>query len=276
MSAGKVDKDGMLSRADVGLLEGTLDDLKGSLDQIAHAGLDNETHQALGELVVAELKPYLDASPTARALMGRGEAPIIQRSTHASLTGPAPSKGMAAAIEGWLRGLPSMRAWTDIPGACIQAAVGMQPAMRSGPTLVLGADHPGVAAHLHLLEANAQVIPVAWQPGMTLPTQPPSLVVIAGILESTPNRLAVTMLHDVRQCMPFAGRVVASALAPSPDAALVDLALGWPTIRRTPAQLLDLFWLAGLSIVGDASSPEPGLVLIAEDKARAISKSAEP
>jgi len=275
MSAGAVGEDGQLSGAHLSTLEGTLDDLRESLGRIANSGLDTETHREVSDLLMAELEPYLDRSPTARALMARGEAPIIQQSTHAALTGVPPAAGMGSAIEGWVRSLPSMGAWTDIPAACIRAAAGMQRAMRSGPTLVLGVDHPGVAAHIHLLEAQGQVIPVAWQPGTTLPTLPetPFLVVVVGILESTPNRLAVALLRELRQSMPFAGRVVASALAPSPDAALVDLALGWPTIRRTPAQILDLFLLAGLSIVGDAPSPAPGLVLIAEDKSRAISQS---
>jgi hypothetical protein len=83
------------------------------------------------------------------------------------------------------------------------------------------------------------------------------------------------LLSGLRTALRPGGRLVASALVPSPDAAFVDLVLGWPTHRRKPAQLLDLFILAGLAIVADVPSPEPGLVVVAQDKSDVMSSSSE-
>jgi hypothetical protein len=134
-----------------------------------------------------------------------------------------------------------------------------------------------VTPSLALLGDDREIVSLSWTPGMALSelSIAPSIVVIAGLIEALPSRHLIGLLEETKKAMKTGGRVVASSLVPSSDAALMALALGWPTIRRTPAQLLDLFLLAGFSIVGDASSPSPGLVVIAEDKARAISMSSE-
>ena len=82
-------------------------------------------------------------------------------------------------------------------------------------------------------------------------------------------------MSGLRSALKPGGRLVASALVPSADQAFTELVLGWSTHRRKPAQLLDLFILAGMAIVADAPSPQPGLVVIAQDKADAMSNPTE-
>ena len=146
-----------------------------------------------------------------------------------------------------------------------------------GPIWVLGADHPRVALGLEQAGGNRAIVPMTWSPPEGLPTwdEDPALIMVPGLLEAVPDRHAIRLLSSLRGALRPGGRLVASALVSSPDSAFTDLVLGWPTHRRSPSQLLDLFILSGLAIVADAPSPEPGLVVIAQDKSDAMSNSSE-
>jgi hypothetical protein len=63
------------------------------------------------------------------------------------------------------------------------------------------------------------------------------------------------------------GRVVCATLAPSDDAAFMDVMLRWPMIRRTPSQVQELFVAAELAIVGEIGVTLPALGVLAQDLA---------
>ena len=124
---------------------------------------------------------------------------------------------------------------------------------------ILGADHPAVAAH-----ANAGQMAVSWRPGDSVPDQlKAATVVLPGLLTVLPDPVLVLLLKDLRAQLPDDGVCIASGLRPSADAVFCDLVLGWPTVRRSPAQLMSMLMLAGYQVKQDVPCVEPGLVVVA-------------
>lgn len=86
-------------------------------------------------------------------------------------------------------------------------------------------------------------------------------VVIHGMLEYLPERIAVSLLTVCRGLLRPGGFVVAHALAPSRDHALLDRLLEWPTIRRSEEALVNVFAAAGLQVIRRVPLAAPGLLV---------------
>ncbi len=95
-------------------------------------------------------------------------------------------------------------------------------------------------------------------------------VVIHGLLEYLPDRLAISLLEAARAALSPGGAVVAVTLAPTRDAVLLDRVLGWPAIRRDRDAVTDLF--AAARLLPDVDRPHDALwavsALAAPDAAR--------
>jgi SAM-dependent methyltransferase len=90
---------------------------------------------------------------------------------------------------------------------------------------------------------------------------PQDTIVLHGLLEYMPERVAVSMLVQCRHLLAPGGSIVACMIGPSDDQDLLDWMLGWPTVRRSREAARRLFVAAGL----DASEIEmhpPALVTV--------------
>jgi hypothetical protein len=87
------------------------------------------------------------------------------------------------------------------------------------------------------------------------------LVLLNGLVEYLPDALVVGVLRATAQVLGTEGRLLISTLAPSWDSPILDHLLGWPTVRRSMAQLSDLVGLAGLEVTGVVSTSDPALVV---------------
>jgi len=254
-----------------------MDELTAALNKLVGTGLDPALHADLSELLMSELAPYLNRVPLVGAFTAGTDGRVVNVQLHDALSLPVEGSSSVAHMDSWLRDQPSINGLQSIPDACLKATGRMADRAVDGPIWVLGADHPRVALGVEQAGGNRPIVCIDWSPPQPLPesTDAPALIVLPGLLEAVPDRYAIRLLAGLRSALRPGGHLVASALVPSSDAAFMDLVLGWPTHRRKPAQLLDLFILAGLAIVADIPAPEPGLVVVAQDKSGAMSDSSE-
>ena len=248
---------GTFSDESVEGLRCTLDDLLADLSGLNPAAMSSTRHSELAKILENEIGSHLETAPAVYQLLRRepGTTPALVSEPADEPEGP-PS--MAEALTTWLSDLPSFRA----QHSAIQAAISFAQELDEGlPIWVLGADHPSIqgtslAPHLR---------PIDWSPGT--PFQPQSgtgqAIVLPGLLSALPDKVLVALLREVRPFLADDGLIVASGLRPSPDCAFADLVLNWPTIRRTPAQLMNLLLLAGFSVSQDVLCAQPGLVVVA-------------
>ncbi|MBW2254568.1 MAG: cyclic nucleotide-binding domain-containing protein [Deltaproteobacteria bacterium] len=99
------------------------------------------------------------------------------------------------------------------------------------------------------------------------------VVIIHGLLEYLPDRLVVSLLRTVARLAATGGSIIATALAPSPDRALLDRVLRWPTIRRSREALLRLFEGAWVTVTEEAQVTEPGLLMCGTPDPQATARS---
>ena len=254
-----------------------LDELCTALQKLVGNGLEDGLHKDLSEMLMNELAPYLGSVPLVAALMAHEDGQVITERAHLAMVHEGIGTTSTDVIDAWLRSLPSMNAFAEVPDACMKVTGRMADRVVDGPIWVIGADHPRVSMGLQQAGGTRKIIPIEWAPPneFSPEAESPALIVVPGLLEAVPDRYAIRLLSSLRLALLPGGRMVASALGPSDDSAFADLVLGWPTHRRSPAQLLDLFILSGLAIVSDVPSPKPGLVVIAQDKSDAMSSSSE-
>jgi hypothetical protein len=96
---------------------------------------------------------------------------------------------------------------------------------------------------------------------MDLPRQ--DGIVLHGLLEYLPERIAVALLEACRSLLSDDGVVVLATLAPSPDRSLLDRLLHWPTIRREDTSVRGLLHAAGLKLAFKMVLPDPGMLVVA-------------
>jgi CRP-like cAMP-binding protein len=100
----------------------------------------------------------------------------------------------------------------------------------------------------------------------TLPLPAQDVIVVHGLLEHLPDRMVSTLAAWAAENTTPGGRVVFTSMGPAADHSLVDHLLGWPMIRRTEAELIDVLSGGGLLAQGvpiEDSQAQPGLVLVA-------------
>lgn len=102
---------------------------------------------------------------------------------------------------------------------------------------------------------------------------PQDAVIIHGLLEYLPDRLVVSLLRTVARLAATGGAVIATALGPSSDRALLDRVLRWPTIRRSREALLRLYEGAWVPVTEEADLSEPGLLMCGTPDPQATARS---
>jgi CRP-like cAMP-binding protein len=259
-------------------------------------GADPECSAVDAAFLQHELNPYLVRAVTADRCLRRtqgvaGNAAVL---SHAVAGLPAGDGRLGEILDRWLLDRPTFRAIRELPRAVAHRVAALVPDDRRASVVVLNAGTgTTLAAIAGALRAPMSAVVVdqsrdalaalqerlADQPMLSLETVQENLVLLAngrskhswaardavilhGVLEYLPDRLAIPLLDAVSTWLAPGGSVVATALGPSPDRLLVDRLLGWPTIRRSAAGLAQLFRASGLRAKVE-SEPEPLLVCVA-------------
>ncbi len=232
-------------------IRATMDQLAEALSAIPTDALDTAHFDRLRSRIAEDLGPWLDTSDLIHEMSSRddGVCPSAQ-----GFDADAEQRRPEQVLNAWVGTLPSVQA--DAEAVRLAVKEGLS---RPGRTVLFGADHPAIQG---LDSGDAER--VSWSPGadLTLPSAPDT-VVLPGLLAVLPDRVLVALLKDLRAHLPADGICIASGLLPSVDQSFADLVLGWPTVRRSPAQLMNLLMLAGFQVKDDVPCTRPGIVVVA-------------
>jgi hypothetical protein len=76
---------------------------------------------------------------------------------------------------------------------------------------------------------------------------PQDAIVIDGLIDHLPDRMLASLSGWCAAHLAPGGRLVCTATGPAPDQEVFDHLLGWPLMRRTQAELIELIGSAGLA-----------------------------
>ncbi len=274
-----------------------MDIVQDEVSQLFDAHRDAASGTLAAEVLGRELHPWLVRSSLAerclrRPVGGSGTAEILAHVLVDTAGGEGP---LGEALDRWLLNLPTFRALRAMRGPLVDRVQRLLPDHRNRHVLCLNAGTGSLVARLAerlgqpptvltvldqsrdaltFIDAGVVTKPsgVELRPlqdslaqvamGRMRHTLPPQdAVVVHGLLEYLPERLAVSLLDTIRGMLTPEGVIVLATLAPSADRIMLDRVLGWPTIRRDRRAVLDLLGSAHLD-AHDAPGPsEPTAVL---------------
>lgn len=251
------------------------------------------------ELLGRELHPWLVRSFLAERCLSRphgasGSAEILAHLLVGRSGGDGP---LGDHMDQWLLDRPTFRAMRAVRDPMVEAVAASLPRHRNRRVLMINAGTGSLVARLSdMVVDRPTTITVVDQSrdalsfldagmvqrreGVALETKQESLaglaigrvrldippadaIVIHGLIEYMPERIAVSLLREARTWLAPDGLLFVASLGPSRDHRLVDRLLRWPTIRRTRQETTDLFVAAHLA-VDDVIVPErPALLTVA-------------
>jgi len=274
------------------ILRETLDGLQTDLQE-AFGRLPNDDDANTGtQMLMRELQPWLVRSRLADLCVGRskGVVPSPDILSHVLADTAAGEGAVGEQIDRWLLYRPHMSGIRHLVEHTVDLVEAVAPRRRNRNILLVHAgagsvatmlrerlakgnttlnvlDHDraglGLIERLGSIDEQITVNAVSFSlgslaTGRALPDLPPQdLVVIHGLLEYLPDRLAITFLRGISSVMSERGTLVASAFAPSPEQVLFDRLLRWPTVRRSPKALYDLATMAKFTVVPSTGIPKP-------------------
>ena len=262
-----------------------LDHLEEEVDSLFTATTDPAAGMLAAELLGRELHPYLVRSSLAERSIHRpnGSAGTAEIMAHVLVDTAGGEGRIGEIIDRWLPDRPTLRAMRAMREPLVTELVKHLPAHRNRRVLLVNAGTGSLVARL--VEALAHpptVLTVMDQSrdalalldvglvdrpkGCELQTIQENLpkfavgrgrmdlpkqdgVVLHGLLEHLPERLAVSLLDVCRQLLTEDGVLLVATLGPSRDRALLDRLLAWPTIRRTDEAFDGLLKAARLDTV---------------------------
>lgn len=285
-------RDPVRARAEV---HAALDALRVDIAE-AQARMSAPDADELGQAVARELHPYLMRSQLGELAIARANGRTGDAATLAHLlNGVALGDGpLGEFIDDYLLALPTARALRARREAALDAVRAAIPADGPCRVLVLNADAcsiltdlsellPPNGVDLTCVDGSAEALAAVDRrlPGQQLRLKlvcedtaavclgqaqsrfpPQDLVVVDGVFEYLPRRLAMALLGWVGDQLAPTGSLVATGVADSDDEAVFRHLLGWPMVRRSAAGMNRLLHGAGY-VDATVWTPSGGLVCAA-------------
>lgn len=258
-----------------------LDTLQAKVSDL-FAGLTQPAAAAeASELLGRELHPYLVRSVFAERCIrrARGATGTHEIIAHVLVDTATGDGQFGEVIDRWMLDRPTLRAHRGARDGLVQPVADSLPQHRNRRVLVLNAGTGSLVAALGMAIASTPAVITVVDPSRdalafldagvavrprkvqlrthqenivqfalgrsTLRTSDFDAVVIHGLLEYMPDRIALSLLQRAARTLSDEGAVFATALAHTPDAPFLDRVLNWPSVRRTPERLDRLFRRAG-------------------------------
>jgi extracellular factor (EF) 3-hydroxypalmitic acid methyl ester biosynthesis protein len=285
-------------------LREALDALEVEVDALMNAVRDPVARALADEQLSRELHPYLVRSSLAERSIRRaqGVAGTAEILAHVLVDTAGGDGRVGELIDRWLLDRPTFRALRALNAPLAQEVARHLPAHRNRRVLIVNAGTGSLVARLvEQLKHPPTVITVLDQSrdalalidvsrndgpsGVEVHTIQENLarfatgrgrfdlplqdgIVLHGLLEYLPERIAVSLLTIAKSLLTDEGVVAIATLGPSRDRALLDRLLTWPTLRRTPEALDGLLVAARLQVVGrpELEPPAQLLVCAADDR----------
>ncbi len=262
----------------------------------ALARMSDEDGRVAGQVVSRELHPYTMRSHLGELALDResgalGAHPVMSHLLANRAVGDGPLGEM---LDAWLLGLPTARGFRERGALALQAVLDALPCEPPVRVLVVNATGgivPALAAQLRgriaaeitcvdgdrdaLAALEAAVGPrprelrlrlvqedlaVLCLGRSTIRFAPQQILVLDGVFEYLPERVAASLLRWARGMLAPGGTVVVTSLLPSTDDPVLRHVLEWPLVRRTRPATVRLLEGAGFGGVHAYEAAGTGLV----------------
>lgn len=280
-------------------LNDELDSFQLRLSRLFAAWPDPAQQDSIAKEIRQELHPYLIRSTLAdrsiRRVQGVVASPEIL--AHALVGREAGEGRFGVLMDRWMLDRPTFAALRSLSTDMVEPILMQLPIHRNRRVLILNAATGSFVARLTMMldvaptevivvdssrhaltYLDTDVAPV--EAGCTIRTRQENLaefavgrrrneydkndvIVIHGLLEYLPDRLAVSLLRECSSLLRGEGRIVSGSLSESADQAFLDRMLRWPTLRRSTEDLARLHEAAGLDILPSTDLTAPAQLLVA-------------
>ena len=278
-----------------------LNKLELEVEELFSSHSDPEAGQIASKVLNRELHPYLVRSSLAERCIRRSQVSGTAEILAHVLVDTAGGDGQLGEIlDRWLLNRPTLKAIRTFQMPVVDLVRDALPTHRNRRVLLLNAGtgslvaslFPEIATHptvLTVVDQSREALAfldsgVTYRPrAVDLQTVQENLaqfamgryrhdfprqdvVILHGLLEYLPDRIAVSLFTVARKLLSREGIVVASALASSRDGVLLDRLLMWPTIRRSREGFRNIVKASGLVPLQDVDLGAPALLLAASHK----------
>lgn len=277
-----------------------LNRLQARLNELFSTYTDSTEGNLIAETLTRELHPYLVRSSLAERCtrMTQGMQNPAEILAHVYVNNAGGDGQLGEIIDRWLLDRPTLKAIRALQRPTVDLVANVLPTHRNRRVLLVNAGTGSLVAALnHHMGSAPTVLTVVDQQrdalacldmGVTsrprqvelqkvhenlaqfamgrsrhsFPKQ--DVVVMPGLLEYMPDRIALSALDVARDLLVQDGTVIISALQHSDDQNLLDRLLNWPSIRRTPARLSRLLDRAGFSGIQIEEIQPPAILAFAQ------------
>ncbi len=287
-------------------LRSDLTRLQNRLAGLMTAWPDPESREAITLAISRELHPYLVRSTLADRCIRRPRGVVATAETlsHVLVGRPSGEGRFGETLDGWFLETPTLTALRKMTRLLPGEAATRLPTNRNRRVLLLNAGTGSVIAHLAqtldyapttitvvdpsrtaLAFLDTDVVPIDSNVDVVAVQENLAefavgrlrhsyttydLIILHGLLEYLPDRIAVSLLTTCASLLNRRGFVLSASLSESPDQHLLDRLLRWPTIRRSPEALGRLHQAARFRPTGVADTTAPAVLLTAQAPAAPV------
>ena len=261
------------------------------------ARMSDEDGRIAGQVVTRELHPYTMRSHLGELALDRDAGTVGVRGAMAHLLANKPEGDgpLGEVLDGWLLGLPTCRGIRERGAFALQMvleALPADPPLRLMVVNTTGGLVPGLLAQLGgrvpgeitCVDESRAALSTAEASGRardlrlrliqddlvglcmgrsTIRHAPQQIVVLDGLLEYLPERLAASLFRWARSVLVPGGTLIVTGLVPSPDDPVFRHVLAWPLVRLRTNALARLLQGAGFAEARTYEVATAGLVGVA-------------